>query len=106
TGTNVSTGVANSFLNNVNQITPEGSLNYDVTGNYSWTDPSTGHAYNIPKFTSTQTLSPQGNALKAQNDATKLNLATMGNQQSSRVSGLLSSPFAPGSGAPTAGSAG
>ena len=35
TGTNVSTGVANAFLNNVNQITPEGSLNYDVTGNYS-----------------------------------------------------------------------
>jgi len=106
TGTNVSTGVANSFLNNVNQITPEGSLNYDVTGNYSWTDPSTGHAYNIPRFTSTQSLSPQGQALKAQNDATKMNLATMGNAQSAKVSGLLSTPFTPGSGAPTAGSAG
>jgi hypothetical protein len=105
TGTNVSTGVANSFLNNVNQITPEGSLNYDVTGNYSWTDPTTGHAYNIPRFTSTQTLSPQGQALKAQNDATKMNLATMGNAQSSRVSNLLSTPFAPGGAAPGAGDA-
>ena len=63
TGTNVSTGVANAFLNNINQITPEGSLNYDVTGNYSWTDPSTGQTYNIPRFTSTQTLSPSGQAL-------------------------------------------
>ena len=48
TGTNVSTGVANAFLNNVNQNTPEGSLRYDVTGNYDWRDPSTGQTYSIP----------------------------------------------------------
>jgi hypothetical protein len=90
TGTNVSTGVANAFLNNVNQITPEGSLRYDVTGSHGWTDPSTGHTYNIPTFTSTQSLSPQGQAVKAQSDATKLNLAGMANAQSGRISGLLS----------------
>ena len=44
TGTNVSTGVANAFLNNVNQVTPHGSLNYDVTGSYSGlTRPPTRH---------------------------------------------------------------
>jgi hypothetical protein len=95
TGTNVSTAVANSFLNNVNQNTPEGSLAYDVTGNYSWTDPSTGQTYSIPRFTSTQTLSPGQQQLKGQNDATKLNLATMANQQSQRVGGLLNTPFNP-----------
>jgi hypothetical protein len=105
TGTNVSTGVANAFLNNVNQNTPEGSLNYDVTGNYSWTDPSTGSTYNIPRFTSTQSLSPQQQLLKDQNDATKLNLATMGNQQSQRVGGLLSQPFDPNAAAPSGGDA-
>ena len=42
TGTNVATGVANAFLNNVNQSNPQGSLNYDVSGTYSWQDPSTG----------------------------------------------------------------
>ena len=89
TGTNVSTAVANAFLQNMNQNTPEGSLRFDPTGNYGWRDPSTGHTYNIPTFTSTQTLSPQGQALKAQNDATKFNLATMGNQQSQRVGNLL-----------------
>ena len=54
TGTNVSTGVANAFLNNVNQNTPQGSLSYDVTGNHDWSDPSTGQTYSIPRFTSTQ----------------------------------------------------
>jgi hypothetical protein len=76
-----------------------------VTGNYSWTDPSTGSTYNIPRFTSTQTQTPEASAIEAQNNATKLNLASMGNQQSARLGGLLSQPFNPSSGAPTAGSA-
>ena len=105
TGTNVSTAVANSYLNNVNQNTPDGSLSYDVTGNYSWTDPVSGQTYQIPRFTSTQSLSPQGQAIKDQTLGTQLNLATMGNQQSQRVSGLLSSPFDPNSGGPAAGNA-
>jgi hypothetical protein len=103
TGTNVSTGVANAYLNNVNQITPQGSLNYEVTGNYDWTDPSTGQSYSIPRFTSTQTLSPSGQAQQVQNDATKLNLATMGAQQSQRLGDVLGQPFDPLRSAPAAG---
>src|SRR6188768_1833034 len=106
TGTNVSTGVANAFLNNVNQNTPQGSLSYDVTGNYSWTDPSNNQTYTIPRFTATQTQTPQAAAIEGQNNATKLNLATLGNQQSQRVGGLLSQPFDPSTGAPAAGNAG
>jgi hypothetical protein len=102
TGTNVATGVANAFLNNVNQTTPTGKLNYDVTGNYAWTDPSTGSTYNIPRFTATQTLSPQEQAIQNQSEATKYNLAGLANAQSARVSDLLSSPFDV-SGAPSAG---
>ena len=104
TGTNVSTGVANAFLNNVNQNTPTGSVNYDVTGNYSWTDPSTGSTYNIPRFTANQTLSPAGQAVQTQSDATKLNLAQMGNQQSASIKNWLSSPMNL-SNAPSAGNA-
>ena len=89
----------------MNQNTPEGALRFDPTGNYGWRDPSTGHTYNIPTFTSTQTLSPQGQALQAQNDATKLNLATMGNQQSQRVGNLLGTPFNPTAGGPAGGAA-
>jgi len=105
TGTNVSTAVANSFLQNVNQNTPQGSLRYDVTGNYGWTDPSTGQTYQIPTFTSTQSLSPQQQAIQAQNDAARMNLAGMANSQSARVSNLVGTPFNPSSGAPQAGDA-
>jgi Chaperone of endosialidase len=105
TGTNVSTGVANAFLNNVNQITPDGSLRYDVTGNHSWTDPSTGQTYNIPTFTSTQSLSPQGQAIQSQLNAAKMNMAGMANAQSGRISDVLSTPFDPSTGAPQAGDA-
>src|SRR4249920_2965083 len=103
TGTNVSTAVANSYLNNVNQVTPQGSLNYNVTGEQQWTDPSTGQTYTVPRWTSTQTLSPSGQAQQVQNDATRLNLATMGNQQSQRLGDVLSAPFDPLQGAPNAG---
>ena len=81
TGTNVVDGVANAFLNNVNQITPSGNLTYDVTGNYGWTDPSTGQTYNIPRFTATQRRrSPIGHADHPGRRATQarsINLAAM-----------------------------
>jgi hypothetical protein len=92
-------------LGQINQNTPDGSLSYAQSGNYGWTDPVSGQTYQIPTFTSTQTLSPQGQAIKNQNLGTQLNLATMGNEQSARVGGLLSSPFNPNVGAPAAGNA-
>ena len=104
TGTNVSTAVANSYLNNVNQVTPDGSLTYSDTGTHSWTDPSTGQTYNIPTRTATQTLSPTGQQLKDVSNQTKLNLANMGQQQSASISNWLSKPM-DFSGAPTAGNA-
>ena len=104
TGTNVSTAVANAYLNNMNQVTPQGNLNYSTTGTYSWTDPSTGSTYNIPQFTATQTLTPQEQAIQAQTQAAQYNLAGMANTQSANISSLLSQPmnFA---GAPSAGNA-
>ena len=75
TGTNVSTAVANAYLSNYNQNTPEGSLTWNESGSHQWTDPSTGQTYTIPTFTSTQSLNPTGQAIKDQSDATKLQLA-------------------------------
>lgn len=89
TSTNVATSVANAFLNNTNQFTPEGELRYDVTGNYNWFDPYTNVNYNIPTFTATQIRSPQEQAIQDQNQAAKLNLAGMANAQSARLSDLL-----------------
>lgn len=90
TSTNVATAISNAFLNNTNQVTPDGSLNYDVTGNYIWNDPYTGTNINIPTFTATQTLSPEQQAIQEQSNATKMNLAGMANAQSGRLSQWLS----------------
>ena len=104
TGTNVSTGVANAYLNNVNQVTPTGNLTYDTTGSHQWTDPSTGQTYTIPTFTATQTQSPTGQQLQSLNDQTKINLGQMGLQQSNSIKSLLGNPMN-FSGAPQAGNA-
>ncbi len=89
TGTNVSTAVANAWLGNVNQQTPDGSLNYSQSGNYDMTDPATGQVWHIPTFTATQQLSPSGLQLKNTQDATKQTLANLAGSQAQRASGLL-----------------
>jgi len=104
TGTNVSTAVANAYLQNINQETPGGSLSYNTTGNYAWTDPTTGSTYNIPQFTATQTLSPQAQAIQNQQLAAQYNMAGMANAQSGKISNLLSTGM-DFSGAPGAGNA-
>ena len=102
TGTNVSTAIANSYLNQVNQVTPDGNLTYETTGNYGYTDPSTGLSYNIPQKTATQTMSPQAQAIKSEQDQTKFTLAQMSNNLSKNIAGHLSQPLnlsgAPGGG--------
>ena len=89
TSTNVGTSIANAFLGNTNQVTPDGSLRYDTTGSYTWNDPYTGLAVQIPTFTATQALSGNAQAIKDQTDAAKLGLAGMANYQSGRLSNLL-----------------
>lgn len=93
TSTNVGTAIANSFLNNANQVTPDGTINYDQTGSYSWKDPYTGQTYNIPRFTATTTLSDMQKAIKGQTDQAQLNLGTLANTQSSFLNDYMSKPF-------------
>jgi hypothetical protein len=102
TSTNVGTAIANSMLNNTNQITPTGDLTYNQTGTYNWTDPYTGLTENIPQFTATQTLSPQEQAIQDQMQGTQYNLAGLANTQSARLGALLNNQVDP-SAAPAAG---
>jgi len=102
TGTNVSTAVANQVLGNVNQQTPYGSLTYNQTGTYKWTDPTSGKSYDLPTWTATQALSPEQQKILDQNNQTNLNLATLATDQSGKLNNLLSTPFSLG-GAPAAG---
>lgn len=93
TGTNVATGVANAWLQNMNEVTPDGTKRFDQTGSSSFTDPYTGKTYEIPRFTVTQTLSEQQQQIKDQNDAASLNLSTLGNDLSGTLGQQLTGNF-------------
>jgi hypothetical protein len=93
TSSNVSTAVANAFLNNTNQITPLGSLQYNPTDTYQFSDPSTGQIYSIPRFTATQQLNPQEQSIQDQSEQAKYNLANLSSTQSGRLSDILGAPF-------------
>lgn len=93
TGTSVSTGIANAFLQNMDEVTPDGTRSFDQTGSYSLTDPYTGETYDIPRFTTTQTLSPQQQAIKDQNDTASLNLASLGSDLSGTLGDQLTGNF-------------
>ena len=106
TSTNVATGVANAMLNNVNQNTPEGSLRYDNTSNYSWNDPVTNVTYSIPQFTATQSLSPFGQELQGYQQGAQRNLGQAAGYGSQTIEDLLASGSNPLNGAPAAGNQG
>jgi hypothetical protein len=93
TGTSVATAIANANLQNVNQVTPNGSLSYSQTGTYTMTDPYTGKTYQVPRFTATQTLSEMGQKINDQQQGASLNLATLGNNLSGTLGQQLTGNF-------------
>lgn len=92
TGSSVSTAIANAFLQNPTEITPDGSTQVSPTGSWRWTDTYTGQVYDIPTFTRTTTLSPKGQEIKAAEDAAKLNLTRLARNQSGFLDGYLGTP--------------
>jgi hypothetical protein len=92
TAQNIGTAITQQQMNNVNQVTPDGSLTYSQSGTYKYTDPNTGQVYDVPTYTATQTLSEQQAAIKAQNDRAYLNSATIAADQSARIGSILGQP--------------
>lgn len=92
TSTNVGTAIANAYLGNVSQNTPDGTLSYDQTGSYQWNDPYTGQSYDIPTFTATQTLSPEQEQLRQTNVQTQQNLSDLAQNQSSFLNQYMAEP--------------
>lgn len=95
TGTNVATAIANQVLGHTNQTTPYGSLSYDQTGTFQWTDPSGKNpkTYDIPTFTANQDLSKHGRKLQNLNSEAEINLARLGRDQSGRLGDVLGKPM-------------
>lgn len=93
TGTNISTAVANAWLQNMNETGPDGSRTFTQTGTQSVTDPYTGKTYSIPRFSVATKLSKQQAAIKGQQDAASLNLATLGKNLSGTLGTQLTGNF-------------
>ncbi len=84
TASNKATAVSNYGLNATDQSTPYGSLSYSQNG--TWAD-------GTPHFMSTTTLSPEQQNLYNLTSKTQANLGQIGVDQSSKVGGILNTPF-------------
>lgn len=93
TGTNISTAIANAFLGNMNETTPDGTRTFSEAGRTSITDPYTGETYEIPRFSVETTLSPEQQRIKAEQDAASLNLSTLAKDQSGFLGDYMAEPF-------------
>lgn len=93
TGTSVSTAIANAFLQNMNETGPNGTRTFDQTGDYTFTDPYTNETYTIPRFSLTETLSPEQDAIRRQQESASLNLATLGSDLSATLGQQLTGNF-------------
>lgn len=93
TGTNVATAIANAFLQNINEYTPEGSTTFTPTGSYTYTDTYTGQTYTIPTFSRYTNFTPEGQAIYDQQLSAKYNLSGLANKASGQMLDLIGSPF-------------
>lgn len=91
TGTNISTAIANSFLNNPNQVTQQGNLTYTPSGDsITLNDPANpGVQYTIPRYQVTQTLNEPYASTENYGAGAKLRLAGLGYSQAGKLQDIL-----------------
>jgi hypothetical protein len=89
----ISTALAQSYLNQTNQVTPWGNLTYSQSGSTSYKDPLTGKMITVPRFTATQTLTPHQQALLAQEQEFDKLYNQIALNQTGRIGTHLSEPF-------------
>jgi hypothetical protein len=68
TGSNQSTALYETLLNQQDQRTPTGSLTWQQAGTNTYTDPTTGKEVTVPKFIASQVLSPTQQGLLDQEE--------------------------------------
>lgn len=96
TGQNIASAIGTQLINQTNQVTPQGTLNYSQTGmnKYRMQDANGAwHEYEIPQFTATQTYSPDQQRLYDLSNQTKQTVAQIGVDQSKRMGDLLNTPL-------------
>lgn len=93
TSSNVSTAIANAFLQNPTEIGPNGTTRVEQTGSQSVFDEFTGQTIDVPTFTRTTELSEPQQAIQQENEAASLNLASLGNTLSGTLGDQLTGNF-------------
>jgi hypothetical protein len=93
TASNISTAIGQQQLNAIDQYGPTGSVTYENTGTYDYTDPTTGKVYKLPKLSQTTSLTPQQQAIFDAMQGAQTNLANTAETQSGRLNDLLAEPF-------------
>lgn len=86
TGSNRDTAITNSYLGNTDQVTPYGSVTFDVTGQ----GPN-----GVPRWTQTTTESPNQQTLRELEEQQGIELGRLGLQQTGRVGDILGQPYDP-----------
>lgn len=87
TQSNIQTGTNNSYLNNVNQVTPYGNVSYDVTG---------AGPNGVPRWTQTTTESPNQAQIRGLGEQQDIALGNLGLEQTSKIADILGTPYTPG----------
>ena len=81
-------GVANAALNRVNQVTPDGSLNYDITGTQDL-----GNGMSVPTYTATTKLSPGQQKIYDSTQSVTQGTADLANQYVKRITDATAQPY-------------
>jgi hypothetical protein len=101
TGSNMQTAIAQSLLNQVNQVTPYGNLTYSQSGSSNVKQPVydkngniTGYKDQaIPQYTATQTLSPEQQKLYQQQSQLGADYNSLAQQQLGQAANILKTPI-------------
>lgn len=93
-GANVDSAIANAFMNNYDETSPFGSVEYDLAGS-QWFKDSSGKWQEIPRFNRTVQLTDEQQAILDQQNQASYNLAGLAADQSGFVRNYLNEPFNP-----------
>lgn len=89
TGTNIGTAIANNTMQLIDQVTPNGNLDYEIQGYQTYEDPYTGQSYEIPQYLATTSLNDQQQQTLDASQAAQTNLAELAQDRSDFLLGYL-----------------
>jgi hypothetical protein len=92
-GVNRDTALTQQQINMIDQYTPQGSLTYNKVGDSEMVDSLTGKPYSVPRYSATQTLSPEQQALYNQSTQFDSKFNDIALQQTDKIGGLLAQPL-------------